>query len=127
MQLCIHSRGIYLTEDMKRRACQKLDLALDRLEDDVEKVSVHLFDTNGPFRGGIDKACRVVVQFRKQDSIVIEDIDSKVDAVLDRVTDRLGVAACKLADSLRGKRNLIRLWTGKDDFPFSEEPIGTKS
>ena len=100
MQLCIHAHGIDLTETIKLKASQKLDLALDRMEDDIVRVSVYLVDTNGPFLGGVDKACRIVVQIQHQDSLVLEDIDENVDVVLDRITDRLGVAASQRMDAL---------------------------
>ena len=100
MQLCIHAQGIELTEKIKLKASQKLDLALDRMEDDIVRVSVYLVDTNGPFLGGVDKACRIVVQIQHQDSLVLEDIDENVDVVLDRITDRLGVAASQRMDAL---------------------------
>jgi hypothetical protein len=100
MQLCIHAQGIDLTEQLKLKASQKLDLALDRMEDDIVRISVYLIDTNGPFLGGVDKACRIVVQIQHQDSLVLEDIDENVDVVLDRITDRLGVAASQRMDAL---------------------------
>jgi hypothetical protein len=70
------------------------------MEDDIVRVSVYLIDTNGPFLGGVDKACRIVVQIQHQDSLVLEDIDENVDVVLDRITDRLGVAASQRMDAL---------------------------
>ena len=118
MQLCIHAHGIDLTETIKRQAYEKLDLALDRLESDVVRISVYLIDTNGPFLGGVDKACRIVVQIRKQDSLVVEDIDERVDVVIERITDRLGVAACKRADSLYKKRSPLSRWLDSDDTHF---------
>jgi hypothetical protein len=116
MQLCIHTHGINLTEKVKRQTYEKLDLALDRLEDVIVSISVYLVDTNGPFLGGIDKACRIIVQIRNQDPLIIEAIDENVDVVLDRITDRLGVAACGRADSLPGKRRQFRGWIDSDEF-----------
>lgn len=104
MQFCVHADGIDLTEKIKKQAFQKIDLALDRLEKDIERVSIYLVDTNGPYLGGVDKACRIVVQIRQQDSLVLEDIDASVDVVIDRITDRCGVAEhdeCQNAKDLR--------------------------
>lgn len=117
MQLCIHTHGIDLTETIKRQAYAKLELALDRLEDDIVSIRVYLIDTNGPFLGGVDKACRIVVQVRKQDSLVMEDIDECVGVVIDRITDRLGVAACKRADSMYKKKTALNRWLDSDDAP----------
>lgn len=110
MQFCVHADGIDLTEKIKKQAFQKIDLALDRLEKDIERVSIYLVDTNGPYLGGMDKACRIIVQIRQQDSLVLEDIDASVDVVIDRITDRLGVAACQRADSLSRNRVSLRRW-----------------
>ena len=104
MQLCIHTQGVEVDENFRTMAKQKLDLALDLLEDRVKKISIYIIDTNGPERGGEDKFCRVVVNIHKQDSLVLEDRDASVGVVVDRITDRLGVAACRRAEKLRDKR-----------------------
>ena len=105
MQFCIHAHGIDLTEPIKRQAYEKLELALDRLEQQITSISVYLIDTNGPFLGGLDKACRIVVQIDKQESLVLEDCDESVHVVIDRITDRLGVIASQRIDALRLKRS----------------------
>lgn len=110
MQLCIHAHGIELTDSIKRQTYQKLELALDQLEEHIPTISVYLIDTNGPFLGGIDKACRIVVQIRNQDSIIVEDCDESVDVVIDRITDRLGVVACKRLRTSRRAFVGIRGW-----------------
>ena len=115
VQLFIHAHGIDLSESVIRQTYQKLELALDRLEEDVETIHVYLVDTNGPLLGGVDKSCRIVVQVRKQDCIEMEDIDSRVDAVIDRLTDRLGVAASKRAEALLRNKRPVRRWLGFDD------------
>ncbi len=120
MQLCIHTQGIDLTETIKLKASQKLDLALDRMEDDIVRVSVYLIDTNGPFLGGVDKACRIVVQIQHQDSLVLEDIDENVDVVLDRITDRLGVAASQRMDALAKIRGPVRRWLNRSVRPAED-------
>jgi hypothetical protein len=115
VQFCIYTHGIDLTETIKRQTYEKLDLALDRFEDDIEHISVFLVDTNGPLLGGIDKSCRIVVLIRKQESIVVEDIDENVDVVLDRITDRLGVVASQRADNLKRSRKRYRSSVDADD------------
>lgn len=110
MQLCIHAHGIDLTDSLKLQTYQKLELALDRLEEQIQTISVYLIDTNGPFLGGVDKACRIVVQIRDQDLIVVEDCDESVDVVIDRITDRLGVVACHRLRSRRQAFVGIRSW-----------------
>lgn len=115
MQLRIYTRGIDLTENIKRQAYEKLDIALDRLEGDIVSISVWLIDTNGPVLGGIDKSCRIVVLLRMQDSIVVEDIDENLGTVIDRTTDRLGVVACQRADIFNTGRKRYRGYVDSDD------------
>ncbi len=115
MQLCIHTRGIDLTEAIKRQTYEKLDLALERLGDDIEKIQVSLTDTNGPLLGGIDKSCQIVVSLHQQDAIVVEGIDRHVDTVIDRTTDRLGVVACQRADANNKHRKRYRGYVDSDD------------
>ena len=74
-----------------------------------------MIDTNGPFLGGVDKACRIVVQIRDQDSIVVEDCDESVDVVIDRITDRLGVVACKRSESTSKSKRGFRSWLLGED------------
>ena len=115
MQLCIHAHGIDLSEAVKRQTYRKLELALDRLENEIRTISVYLIDTNGPFLGGVDKACRIVVQIRDQESIVVEDCDESVDVVIDRITDRLGVVACQRNESVNKAKRGFRSWLLGDD------------
>jgi len=121
MQLCIHVHGIDLTEHNKRQAYEKLELALERLEQEVTCISVYLVDTNGPLLGGIDKACRIVVQIDKQESLILEDCDESVQVVIDRITDRLGVAASQRFEALYGKQIRIRKWLLIDNDNHGQE------
>jgi len=116
MRLCIHTHGVLLTDALRRFASEKLHIALERLQGRVQKIQLHLIDTNGPNRNGRDKSCRVVVQIHHQKSLVLEDHDSNLGIVIDRITDRLGVAVHRRADRLRIKR--AKSWR---DSPMSNE------
>lgn len=63
--------------------------ALEKLNQQVERASLHIIDTNGPLLGGKDKACRVVVEISNGDAIIIEDRDYQVDELLSRITSQL--------------------------------------
>ena len=104
-----------MTEPIIRQAYEKLELALDRLEKQITCISVYLIDTNGPLLGGVDKACRIVFQIDKQESLVVEDYDENVHVVIDRITDRLGVVACQRFEALYGKRRRIQRWRSDDN------------
>ena len=104
MQLSIHTRGVVLTDALRRFASEKMDLAVERIAGNVRKIQLHLIDSNGPNRSGPDKSCRVIVQIDKQRSLVLEDRDSNLGLVIDRITDRLGAAVSRRVDRLRNKR-----------------------
>jgi hypothetical protein len=60
-----------------------------------QKVNAFFSDLNGP-KGGIDKLCRVVVDLKRQPSLVIEDRDSELSHLIDRIIDRVGQTATRL-------------------------------
>jgi len=105
MRLCIHTQGVVLPEALRRFASEKLNVALERLSGSVQEIQLHLIDTNGPNRNGPDKSCRVIVQIHKQKPLVLEDNDSNLGLVIDRITDRLSVAVHRRVDRLRNKRS----------------------
>lgn len=104
MQLSIHSRGIVLSDNVKRFAYDKIVMALGRLERQVRKISLYLVDVNGPDRGGEDKLCRVVVRIHNQGVLVVEDRDSNIGVAIDRLSDRLSMAAERRMERLRARR-----------------------
>jgi len=110
MQLSIHTRGVVLTDVLRQFASEKMDLALERIAGSVRKIQLHLTDSNGPNRSGPDKSCRVIVQIDNQRSLVLEDRDSNLGLVIDRITDRLGAAVSRRMGRLRNKRgNSLRI------------------
>jgi len=116
MRLSIHTKGVVLTEELRRFASEKLDVALERLLGSVQNIQLHLTDTNGPNRNGPDKSCRVVVQIHNQKSLVLEDQDSNLGLVIDRITDRLEAAVSRRVDRLRNKQRF-----SMEDIPLSQE------
>ncbi|MFN6961398.1 MAG: HPF/RaiA family ribosome-associated protein [Rhodocyclaceae bacterium] len=68
---------------------RRIDAALGRFGHTIQEASVRLCDINGPERGGVDKLCRVVLRFRDDSILVIEELGSEVSRVIDRAADRL--------------------------------------
>jgi len=116
MRLSVHTKGVVLSEELRQFASEKLAVALERLLGSVQKIQLHLTDTNGPNRNGPDKSCRVVVQIHNQKSLVLEDRDSNLGLVIDRITDRLGAAVSRRVDRLRNKQRF-----SMGDTPLSQE------
>jgi len=76
----------YLLEYAERR----LEFALGRFGDRVQRVMIYLEDINGP-RGGIDKRCRMVARLNQPArEVVVEGFEAELESLIDRTADRLG-------------------------------------
>ena len=89
MQALIQCSGVEIPPKVFHRTRKRLRESREVLGDRVERANVHVIDINGPLLGGIDKACRVVVEVRSGDAIVLEDRDANLEPLLDRITDQL--------------------------------------
>lgn len=87
MQLDIQTNGFTLTEGIRSYTTQRLQFALDRNDQQITHVSVHLADINGP-RGGIDKRCKINLTLVGQNNIVIEDTEADLYVAIDRASER---------------------------------------
>lgn len=72
MDIC--SLGFALTPALERHVREKLTAALEVGAGAVNGVMVRLRDING-VRGGVDKACRIVVWLRRGGTVVVEAVD----------------------------------------------------
>ena len=104
MAISVHARGIRMTESLKSWVETKLESAVSRLGHRGQSVRVLLFDENGPNRGGEDKACRVVVRMARNETLVVEDKDVHIHALVDRVCDRIALAIDRRAERRRAHR-----------------------
>ena len=87
MQVEIRSRKIEVDEALRAHVDRRLRFALGRFGERIVKVTVRFEDANGP-RGGVDKQCRIDVALRPSGSVLVEDIDVDLHAVVDRAADR---------------------------------------
>jgi hypothetical protein len=85
----IQSSGVEISPKTMLLTRKRMHEALEKLNQQVERASLHIIDTNGPLLGGKDKACRVVVEISNGDAIIIEDRDYQVDELLSRITSQL--------------------------------------
>lgn len=87
MKIEIRARGLELTDDWRERAERRAGFALDRWGDAVASVDFLIADRNGP-RGGVDKACVVVIRGRRGWSVRAgadsDDVGAAIDAAMDR-------------------------------------------
>jgi ribosome-associated translation inhibitor RaiA len=104
--ILIHVTGLQLTTGLRREVFEHIAAALNRHEERVQSVHVYLKDENGPKRG-VDKSCRVVVNFSGMSQIVIEDRFGDMAGLLHRVGGRIRqTLARKLTKHRMRKRHL---------------------
>jgi len=89
MKLDIRGRQMQVTPAMRRHTERRLRFALGRFGTRLDRVTVRLFDVNGP-RGGTDKWCRISVGLPATATVVVEDGDSDLYAAIDRAAERVG-------------------------------------
>jgi putative sigma-54 modulation protein len=87
MLLNVLSRGVVLTDSMRAAMQRKLDFALDRFGDRLERVEVTIEDLNGP-RGGVDKRVRLLLSGPVSRSVVIDERGDNVMAALSSAVHR---------------------------------------
>lgn len=101
--ITIRQIGVELTAEFREAFEIRLQHSLRCLGRRLQKVNAFISDLNGP-KGGIDKHCRVVVQLKRQPSLVIEEQDSELSSLVDRLIDRLGQTAARLRDRRKSER-----------------------
>lgn len=115
MKLQIRATGVVFNEQLRTLAFEKIDLALNRFRHKVSRITMHLYDSNGPDRGGADQACRIVVHLKKQGTIVLQDTAPNLGIALNQIADRLSMAVSRRADRVRTKRTFQnRRWSMPD-------------
>jgi len=101
--ITIRQIGVELTAEFRESFENRLQQSLRCLGRRLQKVNAFISDLNGP-KGGVDKHCRVVVHLKRQPSLVIEERDSELGSLIDRLIDRLGQTAARLRDRRKTER-----------------------
>jgi putative sigma-54 modulation protein len=105
MQLDIHARNIPVTRTLHDAATRRLSYALGRFAHRIARVTLRLYDTNGP-RGGIDVEALALVELRQGTRLVVRGMygspQEAISGIVDRV--RTSVVRCqdRLVQSFRG-------------------------
>jgi len=90
MKTDIRSQSFTITDAMRSFIQQRVRQAFGHFAEHIDRVEVRLTDINGP-RGGIDKACRIVVRGPGL-SLVVNDQDADAYDAAARVLHRAGHA-----------------------------------
>lgn len=91
MRLQVRVHDLQVSADLREVAERRLRFALDRFSRRIRSVTTKLADLNGP-RGGVDKACRIVVELIPSGRIFIEDQDTDLITAVSRAAERAGHA-----------------------------------
>lgn len=108
MWLTIHLQSLDIDNVVREHVERRLSFALSRLEDQIEHVTVHLIDENGP-RGGRDKRCRVVVEVLRRNRVVVEDTDSDLKAAINRAANRVRLTVRRKVDRAQWYARLMKI------------------
>ena len=103
MENILVSRGIRSPIDLRAYVHDRLRFGLDRFQEVIRAVRVHLSDDNGPGRGGVDKLCRVMVTLRGGQVIVRQFSSENVLAAISETIDRIEQSISRRIKKLRGK------------------------
>ncbi|MCA9180860.1 MAG: hypothetical protein KDA51_05385, partial [Planctomycetales bacterium] len=83
----IISPNIRLNTTLRRAAEQRVNVALERISNRIDHVSMTLTDDDGS-KGGVDKHCRVIVSVRGVGTITTAGRHEKVLAAIDMALRR---------------------------------------
>ncbi|MCC7073698.1 MAG: HPF/RaiA family ribosome-associated protein [Deltaproteobacteria bacterium] len=105
MDLVLRTTSVQLSEAIRGHVDACVDGALvhvPRLAHGA-RVGVWLSDLNGP-RGGVDKACVIVLHVPQHETIRVEERDIDLSAAIARAAERLREAVERGADRRRTRR-----------------------
>lgn len=100
MNMDIRAINYTLDDELKAHIEQRLRFALDRFEDRVSRVTVHLQDVNGP-RGGVDQECRVTVALKPRGGVRVRGTDRDPFTLTTRAARRIGQVVGRALDRRR--------------------------
>jgi len=89
MKIDMQARHFSLTKALRNHIKRRLGFALCAGTDQIQRIKVHLSDTNGP-KGAADKRCKIQLVVPRIPDIVVEDTEANLYAAIDRAANRAG-------------------------------------
>ena len=87
MLIEVTHRNVTLAEGVREWIERRVHFALGRFSSRIRRVAVIVSDINGA-RGGTDKECRLRISLIPKGVVVVEDVDSSVEAVVANAVER---------------------------------------
>jgi ribosome-associated translation inhibitor RaiA len=106
MIINIHCHGLKITNDERTQVERRLGFAVGRFSPRVKKVAITFSDVNS-VRGGFDKQCRIIAWLDGLEDLFVEDEDASLQALIDRVAERLGRLVGRRIEQQRHRRKRI--------------------
>ena len=103
MQFDLSVKDIEVGDDFREHIDRRLSFALGRFAGRFGRVRVRLEDDNGP-KGGEDKRCRISVEIKGAEDVVVEEIDADARAAVARAADRVGRTIARRLDKVVSAR-----------------------
>lgn len=103
MRLEIRHDGAPLDERAREHIGRRLDFALDRFSERIDRITVFVTDQNGP-RGGPDQRCRLVVHVPGARPVVVDATEPALTSAIDRAAHRASHALVSRIDRRRSRR-----------------------
>lgn len=100
MRIEIRCRDMQGQDGVRAHAEKKIRFHFQKLGPDVDEVTLRIGDENGP-RGGVDKACHLVITGPKIGVITVEEENESTLAAIDVAVERGIRAARKALSKLR--------------------------
>lgn len=86
-------QGVSITDELREHVARRLDFALGRFAERVERIEVKVEDVNG-----VDKQCRIHVMLRGMPSVHVGQTAEVAYAAVDRAADRIGRTVARKLD-----------------------------
>jgi ribosome-associated translation inhibitor RaiA len=108
MRLEIRRRGVQVTEELRTYLKNRLRLELARFDRRIDSVRVYLREVNGS-RGGLGKKCRIVVELRPRDRVIVTGTDADIRAAITATAKRAGFTVKRHVKRRRARRRIQRV------------------
>lgn len=103
MLISLTLRKMALNEQQQAWIERRIQFALGRFVSRIRRVSAIFSDTNGT-RGGVDKKCRLRISLIPDGEVVVDDVDTSVEAAAANVSEKAARTVARLLERLRDTR-----------------------
>jgi ribosomal subunit interface protein len=104
VKIRLSARNVTLTDRLRVHVRRRLELALGRFGDRIDKVSVRFTDTDAG-GGPSQKQCRIEVGLHPR-PVTVEDVDADPFAAADGATDRLSRSVTRALEREQDERRI---------------------